>query len=162
MSKCCGTCQRKPDYRTHTCKSCSPNYNNHDAKENDMTKAVIYARVSTHKQNVEGSWERQVNTCTAYADKHGMQIIGIFKEVANVHQEYVERTEAIDLALSEKAVLLYEAADRWGRKGIKDSPPDGLKTVGVEDGPMLDILQSALGSYCQQCPYRKQAMGEIE
>lgn len=31
--KSCSTCVRKPDYRTFTCKDCSPNYSNH--QEND-------------------------------------------------------------------------------------------------------------------------------
>lgn len=76
-------------------------------------RAAIYARVSTTDQ----SCERQVDELTAFADRGGFEVIGIFKEAASgTKASRLARNEIIDLAQARKidAVLVTELS-RWGR-----------------------------------------------
>ena len=85
-------------------------------------RAAIYARVSTSDQ----SCERQIAELTAFADRGGFQIIGVFKETASgTKANRIARNQIIDLAQSRHidAVLVTELS-RWGR-----STQDLLETL---------------------------------
>ncbi|MDE3027722.1 MAG: recombinase family protein [Paracoccaceae bacterium] len=76
-------------------------------------RAALYARVSTSDQ----SCERQLNDLTAFAERGGYEVVGIFKETASgTAASRAARNQIIDLAQTRKidAVLVTELS-RWGR-----------------------------------------------
>ena len=75
--------------------------------------AAIYARVSTADQ----SCDRQVADLTAFAERCGYDVIGVFKETASgTSTKRKIRNQVIDLAQARKidAILVTELS-RWGR-----------------------------------------------
>ncbi len=76
-------------------------------------RAAIYARVSTSDQ----SCERQVAELTAFAERGGYDVVGVFRETASgTKASRAERGKIIDLAQARKidAILVSELS-RWGR-----------------------------------------------
>lgn len=76
-------------------------------------RAALYARVSTSDQ----SCERQLDDLTAFAERGGYEVVGIFKETASgTVASRAARNQIIDLAQTRKidAVLVTELS-RWGR-----------------------------------------------
>ena len=76
-------------------------------------RAAIYARVSTSDQ----SCERQVTELTAFAERGGYDVVGVFKETASgASANRVARNRALDLAQARQidAILVSELS-RWGR-----------------------------------------------
>ncbi|MCU0731964.1 MAG: recombinase family protein [Hyphomonas sp.] len=76
-------------------------------------RAALYARVSTSDQ----SCERQLHDLTAFAERGGYEVVGIFKEIASgTVASRAARNQIIDLAQTRKidAVLVTELS-RWGR-----------------------------------------------
>lgn len=76
-------------------------------------RAAIYARVSTSDQ----SCDRQVTDLTAFAERGGYDVVGIFKETASgASANRNARNRLIDLAQARQidAVLVTELS-RWGR-----------------------------------------------
>ena len=76
-------------------------------------RAALYARVSTSDQ----SCERQLDDLTAFAERGGYEVVGIFKETTSgTVASRAARNQIIDLAQTRKidAVLVTELS-RWGR-----------------------------------------------
>jgi putative DNA-invertase from lambdoid prophage Rac len=76
-------------------------------------RAALYARVSTS----DHSCERQLDDLTAFAERGGYEVVGIFKETASgTVASRAARNQIIDLAQTRKidAVLVTELS-RWGR-----------------------------------------------
>lgn len=76
-------------------------------------RAALYARVSTSDQ----SCERQVNDLTAFAERGGYEVVGVFKETASgTVASRAARNQIIELAQARQidAVLVTELS-RWGR-----------------------------------------------
>jgi DNA invertase Pin-like site-specific DNA recombinase len=76
-------------------------------------RAALYCRVSTADQ----SCERQERDLTAFAERAGYEVVGIYKETASgVKQDRAERREVLALAQRHEidAVLVTELS-RWGR-----------------------------------------------
>ena len=85
-------------------------------------RAAIYARVSTADQ----SCERQIAELTAFADRGGFGVLGIFKETAlGARNNRLARNRVLELAQARRidAVLVTELS-RWGR-----STQDLLETL---------------------------------
>lgn len=96
-------------------------------------RAAIYARVSTSDQ----SCERQVSELTAFAERSGFEVIGVFKETASgTKLNRISRNQIIDLAQARKidAVLVTELS-RWGR-----STQDLLETMGRLAGWKVSVV----------------------
>lgn len=76
-------------------------------------RAAIYCRVSTADQ----SCERQEVDLTAYAEKAGWQIVGIWKETASGSKDSrAKRAEILALAQARKLdIILVTELTRWGR-----------------------------------------------
>ncbi|AIK95704.1 recombinase family protein [Candidatus Odyssella acanthamoebae] len=90
-------------------------------------RAAIYARVSTTDQ----SCERQITELTAFADRGGFKIIGIFKDITfGTKTNRLARNRVIKLAQARKidAILVTELS-RWGR-----STQDLLETLNRLSG----------------------------
>lgn len=96
-------------------------------------RAAIYARVSTSDQ----SCERQIAELTAFADRGGFEVIGIFKETApGTKANRIARNQIIDLAQARHidAVLVTELS-RWGR-----STQDLLDTLNRLAGWKVSVI----------------------
>ncbi|MFV0473499.1 MAG: recombinase family protein [Pikeienuella sp.] len=76
-------------------------------------RAALYARISTSDQ----SCQRQLDELTAFAERGGYEVVGVFKETASgTVASRAVRNQIIDLAQARKvdAVLVTELS-RWGR-----------------------------------------------
>lgn len=96
-------------------------------------RAVLYARVSTSDQ----SCERQLDDLTAFAERGGYEVVGIFKETASgTVATRAVRSQIIDLAQARKidAVLVTELS-RWGR-----STQDLLDTLNRLAGWKVSVI----------------------
>jgi DNA invertase Pin-like site-specific DNA recombinase len=85
-------------------------------------KVAIYCRVSTDDQNCD----RQIRELTAYCDRAGWELVGIYQESASgVRNDRPVRKEVIELARRrEIAAVVVSELSRWGR-----STPDLLATL---------------------------------
>lgn len=96
-------------------------------------RAAIYARVSTSDQ----SCDRQVSELTAFAERGGYDVVGIFKEIASgASANRSARNRLIDLAQARQidAVLVTELS-RWGR-----STQDLLDTLNRLAGWKVSVV----------------------
>src|SRR4051795_5059128 len=84
-------------------------------------RAALYCRVSTADQ----SCARQERDLTAFADRAGYEVVGIFKETGSgVRLDRAERRKVMALAQARRidAVLVTELS-RWGRSTTTDLLP---------------------------------------
>ncbi|MBC7285869.1 MAG: recombinase family protein [Hoeflea sp.] len=96
-------------------------------------RAAIYARVSTSDQ----SCERQVTELTAFAERGGYDVIGVFKETASgANANRAARNRLLDLAQARQidAILVSELS-RWGR-----STQDLLDTLNRLAGWKVSVV----------------------
>ena len=96
-------------------------------------RAAIYARVSTSDQ----SCERQVTELTAFAERGGYDVVGVFKETASgAFANRVARNRALNLAQARQidAILVSELS-RWGR-----STQDLLDTLNRLAGWKVSVV----------------------
>lgn len=96
-------------------------------------RAAIYARVSTSDQ----SCDRQVTELTAFAERGGYDVVGIFRETASgASANRNARNRLIDLAQARQidAVLVTELS-RWGR-----STQDLLDTLNRLAGWKVSVV----------------------
>ena len=95
-------------------------------------KVAIYARVSTSDQ----SCERQIGELTSFAERGGVEIVGVFKETASgTKLNRAARNQVMELAQARKidAILVTELS-RWGR-----STQDLLQTLDQLAGWKVSI-----------------------
>ncbi|NHM19964.1 MULTISPECIES: recombinase family protein [Paracoccaceae] len=96
-------------------------------------RAAIYARVSTSDQ----SCERQVAELTAFAERGGYDVVGVFKETASgASANRAARNQILDLAQARQidAILVSELS-RWGR-----STQDLLDTLNRLAGWKVSVV----------------------
>ncbi|TQM94933.1 recombinase family protein [Roseinatronobacter monicus] len=96
-------------------------------------RAAIYARVSTSDQ----SCERQVAELTAFAERGGYDVVGVFKETASgASANRAARNQILDLAQARHidAILVSELS-RWGR-----STQDLLDTLNRLAGWKVSVV----------------------
>ena len=96
-------------------------------------RAAIYARVSTSDQ----SCDRQVTELTAFAERGGYDVVGIFKETASgASANRNARNRLIDLAQARQiAAVLVTELSRWGR-----STQDLLDTLNRLAGWKVSVV----------------------
>jgi DNA invertase Pin-like site-specific DNA recombinase len=94
---------------------------------------AIYARVSTSDQ----SCDRQVTELTAFAERGGYEVVGVFKETASgTKANRIERSKIIDLAQARKIdTILVSELSRWGR-----STQDLLDTLNRLAGWKVSVV----------------------
>ena len=96
-------------------------------------RAAIYARVSTSDQ----SCERQIRDLTAFAQRGGYEVVGVFKETASgAKNNRIERSKVVALARDRRidAVLVTELT-RWGR-----STTDLLSSFGELEAYGVSVI----------------------
>lgn len=108
-------------------------------------RAAIYCRVSTADQ----SCERQQRDLTAYADRAGYEVVGIFKETGSgAKLDRAERKRVIALAQRRDIdVVLVTELSRWGRSTLdllntlKDLEARGVSVIAMS-GMAFDLSTS--------------------
>lgn len=96
-------------------------------------RAAVYARVSTSDQ----SCERQVAELTAFAERGGYDVVGVFRETASgASANRAARNRVLDLAQARQidAILVSELS-RWGR-----STQDLLDTLNRLAGWKVSVV----------------------
>lgn len=105
-------------------------------------RAAIYCRVST----VDQSCERQQRDLTAYADRAGYEVVGIFKETGSgAKLDRAERKRVIALAQRREIdIVLVTELSRWGRSTLdllhtlKDLEARGVSVIAMS-GMAFDL-----------------------
>ena len=133
-----------------------------------MKAAVIYARVSSEsdRQNTE----RQVADLTDYANRNGLEVVGVYEEHisgAKRNEKRAVLTECIDYAVTNHIeVLLFSELSRCGRavwevldtiRTLKDNginayfQKEGLSLFSADgrENPYLAVMVSVLGVCAQ-------------
>ena len=133
-----------------------------------MKAAVIYARVSSTGERQSTS--RQVADLTDYANRNGLEVVGVYEEHisgAKRNEERAVLTECIDYAVTNAVdVVLYSELSRCGRavwevldtiRTLKDNDinayfqKEGLSLFGTDgkENPYLAVMVSVLGVCAQ-------------
>jgi DNA invertase Pin-like site-specific DNA recombinase len=96
-------------------------------------RAAIYARVSTSDQ----SCERQVAELTAFAERGGYDVVGVFKDTASgASANRIARNRVLDLAQARHVdAILVSELSRWGR-----STQDLLDTLNRLAGWKVSVV----------------------
>lgn len=108
-------------------------------------RAAIYCRVSTADQ----SCERQQRDLTAYADRAGYEVVGIFTETGSgAKLDRAERKRVIALAQRREIdIVLVTELSRWGRSTLdllntlKDLEARGVSVIALS-GMTFDLATS--------------------
>lgn len=133
-----------------------------------MKAAVIYARVSSTGERQSTS--RQVADLTDYANRNGLEVVGVYEEHISGAKRNAERavlTECIEYAVTNGVeVVLYSELSRCGRavwevldtiRTLKDNginayfQKEGLSLFGTDgkENPYLAVMVSVLGVCAQ-------------
>lgn len=90
-------------------------------KQFNVTRAVIYARISSQKQAQAGHLERQIERLKSFADVNGFQIIDVITDVASgLNEKRPGLKKVLDYAQNELIdVVLIEFKDRFARYGYR-------------------------------------------
>ena len=133
-----------------------------------MATAVIYARVSSTGERQSTS--RQVADLTDYANRNGLEVVGVYEEHISGAKRNAERavlTECIDYAVTNGVeVVLFSELSRCGRavwevldtiRTLKDNginayfQKEGLSLFGADgrENPYLAVMVSVLGVCAQ-------------
>ena len=133
-----------------------------------MKAAVIYARVSSTGERQSTS--RQVADLTDYANRNGLEVVGVYEEHisgAKRNEERAVLTECIDYAIANRVdVVLFSELSRCGRavwevldtiRTLKDNSinayfqKEGLSLFSVDgkENPYLAVMVSVLGVCAQ-------------
>ena len=103
------------------------------------TTCVIYARVSTKKQEDAGNLERQIGRLTSYAMREGWRIVAVITDTAsgmNEHRNGIQRVlHMIATAQATKVVVEYKdrLARIYGKRG-GEKLVEAVQTALHEDG----------------------------
>mgnify|MGYP001159354753 CR=1 FL=1 len=134
--------------------------------------AVIYTRVSTGKQAEEGvSLEAQLARARAYAETHGMKIIGEFSDAGISGKSTKNRPEfraALDLVCRQKAALVFYSLSRVSRS-TRDllAIADRVRTAGANMVSLQEQIDTttAMGTFVftllsALCALERELVGE--
>ena len=105
----------------------------------NSTAVAIYARVSTAKQKKSGNLERQQQRLETYANKHGYQVIQVYKEVAsgvNDRRRVLHRLLSHCRSNPPYQRVIIEYSDRLARFGYRY-----LESYFLACGIQLEILE---------------------
>lgn len=108
-------------------------------------RTAIYCRVST----VDQSCDRQQRDLTAYADRAGYDVVGVFKEAGSAAKlDRAERKRVIALAQRHEIdIILVTELSRWGRRTLdllhtlRDLEARGVSVIAMS-GMAFDLSTS--------------------
>lgn len=104
-----------------------------------QNRAVIYARVSTHKQADSGKLTRQEERLVTYAVKQGYQVVASLTEIASgINERRPQLGKGLQLIAEKKAdILVVEFKDRLARFGY-----DYLELFITTLGGRIEVMET--------------------
>ena len=104
-------------------------------------RAVIYARVSSQKQNNDGNLERQIERILKYAKEHNYEVIKIFKDTASGINDKRKNFWKMIQFIKENQIpyLIVEFEDRLTRFGIQY-----IKALLEEYGTQIVVVENKM------------------
>ena len=104
-------------------------------------RAVIYARVSSQKQNNDGNLGRQVERILKYAKEHNYEVVKIFKDTASGINDKRKNFWKMIQFIKENQIpyLIVEFEDRLTRFGI-----EYIKALLEEYGTQIVIIENKM------------------
>ncbi|QOJ78906.1 IS607 family transposase [Infirmifilum lucidum] len=116
-------------------------------------RAVIYARVSSRKQEIDGDLERQVERLRLYASARGYKVVGVVTDVASGLNEDREGLERVmEMAKAKQFdILLVEFRDRLARFGFeylrRYFEAFGVRVEAVEEGEEKSYMEELVEDF---------------
>ena len=112
-------------------------------------KAIIYTRVSTGKQQLNGvSLEAQEKAITEYCNSHSLEVVGVYSEgMSGSNSQRPEFIAALNEAKKEKASLVVYSTSRFSRDTIdqllieRELRNAGSKLISLTDKVETDTPQ---------------------
>ena len=104
-------------------------------------RAVVYARVSSQKQNNDGNLERQVERILKYAKEHNYEVVKIFKDTAGGINDKRKNFWKMIQFIKENQIpyLIVEFEDRLTRFGI-----EYIRALLEEYGTQIVIIENKM------------------
>ena len=104
-------------------------------------RTVVYARVSSQKQNNDGNLERQVERILRYAKEHNYEVVKIFKDTASGINDKRKNFWKMIQFIKENQIpyLIVEFEDRLTRFGI-----EYIKALLEEYGTQIVIIENKM------------------
>lgn len=131
-------------------------------------KAIIYCRVSSQKQRIEGhGLDSQEQRCTAYAENRGYKVVAVFKDTFTGGGDFRKRPAMRDLfqyiedSKNERFVVVFDDIKRLARDTVAHlSLRSKLKVLEVKvECPNFDFDESAEGEFLESI---LAAQGQLE
>ena len=110
-------------------------------------RAVIYARVSSHKQKRDGNLERQIERLRSYCSAKGYKVIGIITDVASgLKEDRAGLQKLFDLVEKHQVdVVVIELKDRLTRFGF-----NYLKKFFGSHGVRVKVVEETEKGYMEE------------
>jgi len=110
-------------------------------------RAVIYARVSSHKQKEDGNLDRQVERLRAYCSARGYRVVDVITDVASGLKEDRSRLQKLfDIVEKRQAdIVVVEFKDRLTRFGF-----EYLKRYFESHGVRVDVVEESEKGYMEE------------
>lgn len=104
-------------------------------------RAVVYARVSSQKQNNDGNLERQVERILKYVKEHNYEVVKIFKDTASGINDKRKNFWKMIQFIKENQIpyLIVEFEDRLTRFGI-----EYIRALLEEYGTQIVIIENKM------------------
>jgi len=111
------------------------------------TRAVIYARVSSHKQKKDGNLERQTERLRQYCSAKGYKVIDVVTDVASGLKEDRSGLQKLFKMVESKEVdvVVVEFRDRLTRFGF-----DYLKRFFESHGVRVEVVEESEKDYMEE------------
>jgi len=115
-------------------------------KPNEV-RAVIYARVSSHKQRKDGNLDRQVERLRNYCSAKGYKVVDIITDVASgLKEDRSGLQKLFDIVEKQQAdVVVVEFRDRLTRFGF-----DYLKRYFESHGVRVEVVEETEKGYMEE------------
>jgi len=110
-------------------------------------RAVIYARVSSHKQKKDGNLDRQVERLRAYCSARGYRVIDVVTDIASgLNEDRKGLLKLFDIVEKRQAdVVVVEFKDRLTRFGF-----EYLKRYFESHGVKIEVVEESEKGYVEE------------
>jgi Predicted site-specific integrase-resolvase len=110
-------------------------------------RAVIYARVSSHKQKKDGNLDRQVERLRAYCSARGYRVVDVVTDIASgLKEDRKGLLKLFDIIEKRQAdVVVVEFKDRLTRFGF-----DYLKRYFESHGVKIEVVEESEKGYVKE------------
>ncbi len=111
------------------------------------TRAVIYARVSSHKQKKDGNLDRQVERLRAYCSARGYRVVDVITDIASgLNEDRKGLQKLFDIVEKRQVdVVILEFKDRLTRFGF-----NYLKRYFESHGVRVEVVEESEKGYVEE------------